>query len=100
MKRGAGNANRSADTSKKAGNMYYEEAIIDGVLHIRSTPNGEWRKLSAEAITLKYMEVKREAVQQNAHLTLGSLTVFCVCCGGKVTHPVCVDCLPSPAQVA
>lgn len=50
--------------------MYYEESIIDGVLHIRSTPDGEWRKLSAEAITLKYMEVKRVAAQQSVHPTL------------------------------
>lgn len=40
------------------------------------------------------------AAQQNAHLTLGSRPVFCVCCGGAVSHPVCTDCLPSPAQVA
>lgn len=40
------------------------------------------------------------AAQQNAHLTLGSRPVFCVCCGGEVSHPVCTDCLPSPAQVA
>lgn len=41
-----------------------------------------------------------EAAEQNAHLTLGSPPVFCVCCGGEVSHPVCTDCLPSPAQVA
>jgi hypothetical protein len=44
--------------------MYYEETIIEGVLHVRGTPNGKWRKLSATAITLKYMEAKREAAQQ------------------------------------
>ncbi len=41
-----------------------------------------------------------QAAQHNAHLTLGSRPVFCVCCGGEVSHPVCTDCLPSPAQVA
>lgn len=56
--------------------MYYEESIIDGVLHIRSTPNGSWRKLSAEAITLKYMEAKREAAQQSVQLTNGGQSNF------------------------
>ena len=40
------------------------------------------------------------AAQHHAHLTPGSRPVFCVCCGGEVSHPVCTDCLPSPAQVA
>lgn len=46
--------------------MYYEEAIIDGILHIKTTPNGKWIKLSAKGITLKYMELKKEQHQTAA----------------------------------
>lgn len=31
-------------------NMYYEESVIDGVLHYRTTPNGKW-KVGAIPIT-------------------------------------------------
>lgn len=46
-----------------------------------------------------WVMAQQQSAQQNAHLTLGSPPVFCVCCGGEVSHPVCVNCLPSPAQV-
>lgn len=65
--------------------MYYEESIIDGVLHIRSTPNGEWRKLSAEAITLKYMEAKREVAKQTAKADV------CQSCGNRTFKPAITD---------
>lgn len=54
--------------------MYHEESIIDGVLHIRSTPDGEWRKLSAEAITLKYMEAKCEAARYRTDAKINAAT--------------------------
>ena len=43
--------------------MYYEELIINGVLHWRSTPNGDWipkslEQLTAERACLK--EINRE----------------------------------------
>lgn len=28
--------------------MYYEEKLIDGVLHWRGTPDGEWQTMSQE----------------------------------------------------
>lgn len=31
--------------------MYYEEKLIDGVLHWRCTPDGEWRPMSPEKLT-------------------------------------------------
>ncbi len=30
--------------------MYYEESIIDGVLHWRGTPDGEWRSFTPEQL--------------------------------------------------
>lgn len=31
--------------------MYYEEKIIDGVLHFKTLPNGSWRQMSLVALT-------------------------------------------------
>lgn len=31
--------------------MYYEEQVIDNVLHFRSQPNGEWHRMTAEYLT-------------------------------------------------
>jgi len=39
--------------------MYYEEKVIDGVLHCRSRPDGEWRELSAKEITAKLMTERK-----------------------------------------
>ena len=37
--------------------MYKEEKIIDGILYVKSTPNGEWR-MSSEALS-KLKEVAK-----------------------------------------
>ena len=37
--------------------MYYAETIINGVLHCRTTPNGEWRPLTPEQLTAKLVEL-------------------------------------------
>jgi hypothetical protein len=37
--------------------MYREEKIINGVLHWRSTPNGEWHKYSDSALTDRVSEL-------------------------------------------
>lgn len=31
--------------------MYYTEKIINGILHYKSLPTGEWRQVSAEEMT-------------------------------------------------
>ena len=31
--------------------MYYEEKIIDGVLHSRGTPDGKWEPVSVAVLT-------------------------------------------------
>ena len=35
--------------------MYYEERVINGVLHFRTQPNGEWRQMSPEQLTAKLL---------------------------------------------
>lgn len=31
--------------------MFYEEKVIDGVLHYRTSPDGDWRAKTAEQLT-------------------------------------------------
>jgi hypothetical protein len=38
--------------------MYYEEKVIDGVLCYRTTPDGEWYQLSAQALTERLMNAR------------------------------------------
>lgn len=38
--------------------MYYEEKVIDGVLHTRCTPNGEWTPCTAEQLTSMLMKAR------------------------------------------
>lgn len=35
--------------------MYYEEQVIDGILHWRSTPDGKWEAFTAGQLTRKLM---------------------------------------------
>jgi len=72
--------------------MYYEETIIDGVLHVRGTPKGEWHKLTAEEITLKYMAVKHNAAQQSGQADEAYCTDNCVNDPNKVGWLFCPYC--------
>ena len=40
--------------------MYYEERVIDGVLHWRGTPSGKWEAMSAERLTAALIEARRK----------------------------------------
>lgn len=40
--------------------MFREEKVIDGVLHIRHTINGKWKKCSLEYLTQKVIELQKE----------------------------------------
>jgi hypothetical protein len=42
-------------------NMYYEEKTIDGVLHYRSTPDGEFVAFDAATLTVLYLGAKVRA---------------------------------------
>ena len=40
--------------------MYHEEKMIDGCLHWRNTPDGEWKKYTIEQLSVKYESLKSE----------------------------------------
>jgi len=40
--------------------MYYEEEIIDGVLHCKYSPNGKWHKLNDKQLTHKIETLQAE----------------------------------------
>lgn len=40
--------------------MYYEEAIINGILCCRTTPGGLWFELSKEGLTERIISLKEE----------------------------------------
>ena len=40
--------------------MYYEEKIINGMLHYRSNPNGPWVQMSPERLTEMLVEARKE----------------------------------------
>lgn len=42
--------------------MYYEEKLIDGVLHWRGTPDGEWQLMSQERLTALVLELRQQRV--------------------------------------
>ena len=39
--------------------MYYEEKVIDGVLHYKTTPSGKWKPLSLEALTKRVINAEK-----------------------------------------
>ena len=45
--------------SRQGGNVYYEEAVINGVLHSRGDPKGTWVMCSPEAITQAYSRLQQ-----------------------------------------
>lgn len=40
--------------------MYYEEKVVDGILHYRTHPDVEFIPFSIEALTNKYLMAKEE----------------------------------------
>lgn len=38
----------------------YEEQVIDGIMHYRCTPDGEWIKMSAEELTKRILILKAD----------------------------------------
>lgn len=43
--------------------MFYEEIVINGVLHSRSIPHGEWTAKTKEQLTLMYTFLCQELVR-------------------------------------
>jgi hypothetical protein len=48
--------------------MHHEETIIDGILHWRTTPDGEWRAYTVEALTRRVAELKAELSELRRNL--------------------------------
>ena len=42
--------------------MYYAEKVIDGVLHYKTSPDGEWIKMSDVDLTSKFREEQTRRV--------------------------------------
>jgi hypothetical protein len=40
--------------------MYYDEKVIDGILHLRSIPNGEWEPMSQEQLTALVLTLRQQ----------------------------------------
>jgi hypothetical protein len=40
--------------------MYYEEQMIDGVMHWRSTPDGVFEPYTLESLSTRYAQLKQE----------------------------------------
>jgi hypothetical protein len=40
--------------------MYYEEKLIDGVLHYRMLPKGEWTKMTDADLTIKLIATRQQ----------------------------------------
>lgn len=48
--------------ARKEQTMYYEEAVIDGVLHYRTTPDGKWTPKTAAQLTELLIESRRKTL--------------------------------------
>lgn len=40
--------------------MFYEEKVIDGILHARTSPNGKWEEFTSEELTRRYTKMKED----------------------------------------
>lgn len=40
--------------------MYYEEKVIDGIMHYRGSPHAQFEKMSEKQMTLKILEYKMD----------------------------------------
>lgn len=38
--------------------MYYREEVINGILCFKTTPNGEWKQVSAQEMTTRLLNAK------------------------------------------
>ncbi len=47
--------------------MLYEETVIDGVLHWRGKPNGEWTAKTQQQLTQMLLEARRERLHMQQH---------------------------------
>ena len=53
--------------------MYHEEKIIDGVLHWRNHPHGDFHPYTAEELTMRLTVAKRDLQEIKAKLEMVNL---------------------------
>lgn len=61
--------------------MYYEEAIVNGVLCFKTTPDGEWRMVSANALSYRVFTAeskleKAKAVLEKCRAYIGNVSHY------------------------
>ena len=56
--------------------MYYEEAVIDGVLHYRTTPDEKWTPKTAAQLTELLIEARRKTQQQPPVIVMNPPVVY------------------------
>jgi len=52
--------------------MFYEQKVINGVLHYRTIPDAEWMEMSKAMLTSKLMEASRTAGRVISSVRAGS----------------------------
>ena len=40
--------------------MYYEEKIIDGIMHYRTNPKGQWKAYTIQELSNRYADMNKE----------------------------------------
>jgi hypothetical protein len=48
--------------------MYYSEAIINGLLHYKTEPDGAWKPVNQKQLTQMYANLKKENAQMKKQL--------------------------------
>jgi len=43
--------------------MYYKEKIINGILHYKTTPEGEWKEVSKETLSKRLQEAETKVLK-------------------------------------
>ena len=81
--------------------MFYEEKVLNGVLHYRNIPGGAWIEVSKEVLTEKYL---REKDNNGGYAQLADVrelvemveAIPCICeecyTSRKLTQPDCPKC--------
>lgn len=68
--------------------MHYEEKVIDGAMHFRVAPDGEWVQMPIEFLTGQYMALKASTEAYNPMTPLHSIQI----CGKELTWEMSLNC--------
>ena len=64
--------------------MFYEESMINGILHFRGTPTGEWRP-----VTSPVGQMVNTLATMSAEDRVRVFSLFCVYCGDEKPKTGC-----------